>query len=57
MSWREIRGRGEEFILEKITSAYDAKRKLEDPERLEGLERRRGQRRRRALAGSLDGDG
>jgi preprotein translocase subunit SecA len=28
-----------EFILEKITSAYDAKRKLEDPERLQGLER------------------
>ena len=25
--------------MEKITSAYDAKRKLEDPERLEGLER------------------
>ena len=24
--------------MEKITSAYDAKRKLEDPERLEGLE-------------------
>jgi len=31
----EVRG----FILERITSAYDAKRKLEDPERLQGLER------------------
>ena len=39
----ELAGKSEnearEFILEKITSAYDAKRKLEDPERLEGLER------------------
>jgi preprotein translocase subunit SecA len=28
-----------EVILEKITSAYEAKRKLEDPEQLQGLER------------------
>jgi len=39
----ELTGKSEdevrEFILEKITSAYDAKRKLEDPDRLQGLER------------------
>jgi preprotein translocase subunit SecA len=29
----------EETILEKITSAYDGKRKLEDPDQLQGLER------------------
>jgi preprotein translocase subunit SecA len=39
----ELLGKSEEqvreVILEKITSAYDAKRKLEDPEQLQGLER------------------
>ena len=39
----ELVGKSEEqvsaILLEKITSAYDAKRKLEDPEQLQGLER------------------
>ena len=39
----ELQGKREEevkdVILEKIVSAYDAKRKLEDPEQLQGLER------------------
>ncbi len=39
----ELLGKSEEqvreIILEKITSAYEAKRKLEDPEQLQGLER------------------
>ena len=39
----ELVGKSEEqvreVLLEKITSAYDAKRKLEDPEQLQGLER------------------
>jgi len=39
----ELVGKSEEqvreIILEKITSAYEAKRKLEDPDQLQGLER------------------